>query len=360
MANTITSRQMVFILFLTLTSVTVVTIPKVMAEAAGVGNWITLMSTAVIFGILASVIARLNRAFPGKALYDYSRDLVGKAGCCIIAVFYLLYFLMVDTYLCNAMASMLQANFLFKTPYWAFLAVGLPVFGYLAYHGPVNVARIFELYGMVFLVGLLVVHINMLSQGDLEDILPLIVPSEIGRAFGAMVKAIIAFLGIEVLTVMPFSGKSKKAPRTAFLALLAVGVIYVIVVESSIMMIGLHEIQYYEYALLPAIRQLNLEKIEFLKRVDMIYLTIGLMGIFAGMSVVYLAVVEYASRLLPRVKRAAIVIAAGVLIFGLSMIGFGIPDFKEIITGYISYTGLIAAGLIPAVLLIVAKVKKRA
>ena len=148
---------MVFILFLTLTSITVVTIPKIMAEAAGVGNWMPLMALSVIFGVLVTVIVRLQKAFPEKALYDYSRDLVGAVGCCAIAVFYVLYFLMVDVYLCNAMAGMLQANFLFKTPCWAFLAAGLPVFGYLAYHGPATVARIFELYGVVSLIGLIVV-----------------------------------------------------------------------------------------------------------------------------------------------------------------------------------------------------------
>ena len=359
MANTITSRQMAFTLFLTLTSITVVTIPGVMAETAGVGSWMPLLAMSVVFGVLAAVVASLQRAFPGMALYDYSRELVGKAGCFLIAVFYVVYFLTVDTYLCNAMAGMLQANFLFKTPYWAFLAAGLPVFGYLAYHGPVTVARIFELYGMVFLIALLLVHANMLIQGDLENILPLIVPSEVGRSFGAAGKTIIAFLGIEVLTVMPFPKKSKKAPRVAFITLLLVGIVYVLVVESSIMMVGLHEITFYEYPLLTAIRQVQLENIEFLRRVDMLYLTVGLMGIFAGMSVVYLAIVEYSGRLLPRVPRGGIVIGAGVVIFLLSLVGFGIQDFRDIIIEYITYGGLIAAGLIPVGLWIVAKVRKR-
>ena len=358
--NTITNRQMVFILFLTLTSITIVTIPKDMAEAAGVGNWIPLMLMAVLFGVLVTVIVRLQKAFPGKALYDYSRELVGKAGCYVISMFYVLYFLTVNVYLANSMAGMLKANFLFETPHWAFIAVGIPVFGYLAYHGPATVARIFELYGVIFLIGMLVVHVNMLIQGDLVNIRPLVVPSEIGRALGAMDKTIIAFLGIEVLTVMPFAKGRKKAPRVAFLTLIAVGMIYVMVVETSIMMVGLHEIKYYEYPLLAAIRQVELENIEFLRRVDILYLTIGLMGIFAGISVVYLALVEYAVKLLPRASRLAIVIAAGILVFILGLLGFGIPDFDEMIVNVITYSGLAAAGLIPIILLIVAKGKKRA
>ena len=360
MANTITNRQMVFILIVTLMSISVITMPKVMAEQAGVGNWIPIMITAVVFGILVTFLAKLNRAFPGMALYDYSRELVGKTGCCIIAVFYVLYFLKASVYMSSHMAEMLRANFLFETPYWAFLLAGIPVFGYLAYQGPVITARIFELYGVVGLAVLIITHTNMMIQGDVNNILPFIVPSEIGRSLGAVKEAVIAFLGIEVLTVMPFSKKNKRAPWIAFLVLLAIGVIYVVVVESSIMMVGLDEIKYYEYPLFSAIRQIELEKIEFLKRLDVLYLTAGLMSVFAVVAVLYLAAVEYTVKLLPRVKRLVIVIGVGIAIFVGSIIGPGIDNFNEIITQYTSYTGLIAAGFIPIGLWVIAKVKKRA
>jgi len=132
------------------------------------------------------------------------------------------------------------------------------------------------------------------------------------------------------------------------------------VVESSIMMVGLDEIKYYEYPLFSAIRQIELEKIEFLKRLDVLYLTAGLMSVFAVVAVLYLAAVEYTVKLLPRVKRLVIVIGVGIAIFVGSIIGPGIDNFNEIITQYTSYTGLIAAGFIPIGLWVIAKVKKRA
>lgn len=360
MINTITNRQMAFILFLTLTSVTILTIPKVMAETAGVGSWITIMIISVIFGLLAVLFTRLNQAFPGRALYDYSQDLVGKAGCLIISVFYAQYFLIAGVFLCTTMTGMLHANFLFKTPEWAFLLAGLPVFGYSAYKGPTNVARIFELYGAVFLIGLLVVHANMLIQGDVVNILPLVIPSEIGEVFGAMKEAVISFLGIEILTVLPLTKNNKKASKVAFLTLLGIGLMYVLVVESSIMMVGIHEIKYSEYPLITAFRQVQLKHIEFLRRVDVLYLTIGIMGIFVVISVLYMAVVEYVSRLIPRANRAAVVIAVGAAIFVVSFIGLNIQNFDEILTNYITYAGFLAAGAIPLLLWIIARVKKYA
>lgn len=359
MDNTITNRQMVFILFLTLTSMTVITIPKTIAEKAGEGGWLTLLLTALLFGLLVMVIASLNSMYRGKMLYDYSRELTGKAMAVIFAVFYSLYFLLVAIYLCTSIASMLKANFLLKTPIWAFLLSSIPVFGYVAYKGVTNIARLFEFYGIIFVVAMAIVHVFMLYQGETDNIRPLLVPSHIGRYLSAIKDTILAFLGIEVLTVTPFSQKkSKKAPRKAFWTLIAIGFAYAMVVETSIMMVGIHEITYHEYSLISAIRQIVLHYIEFLRRVDIVYLTLGVMGIVAGISIVYLAIVEYICRLLPRAARWLIVVVVGVLIFLLSLEGFQIFDFTRMIEQYITYAGLVAAGLIPLSLWVVAKVKR--
>jgi spore germination protein len=89
LANTITNRQMIFILFVTLTSASIVDIPKVMAESAGSGSWTTLLLTAAIVGVLAAVIVRLNHAFSGMILYDYSRELMGRAVAIFFAICYI-------------------------------------------------------------------------------------------------------------------------------------------------------------------------------------------------------------------------------------------------------------------------------
>lgn len=355
----ITNRQMVFVLILSLIPITIISLPKVIAQSAGVGGWIPLVILSVVFGVLASVFARLNRAFPGMTLYDYSRELVGKVGCIILSVFYGLYFLLVESYLCYGMATILKANFLFKTPHWAFLAASIPVFGYLAYHGPAALARVCELYGFT-LIGLVATHTLMLFRGRVENILPLVIPSEIGRAIGAIDKIVVSFLGIEVLTVMPFSKKSKKAPRIAFFTLLAVGALYVLVVESSIMMVGLNEIQYHEFAFLTALRQLELKQVEFLRRIDILYLTLGLMRIFAGVSIAYLAAVEYLCRLIPRANRILIVAVTGALIFLLALMGSRVPNLGDLFRIVMTYVGIFSAVLIPVGLWVIAKVKKRA
>lgn len=87
MTNSITNRQMFFILVLTLTSYSIVDISRAMAKSAGTGGWITILATSIIFGLAAMVIVYLNNLFKGKILFDYSKVLVGKAVTYSITVF---------------------------------------------------------------------------------------------------------------------------------------------------------------------------------------------------------------------------------------------------------------------------------
>ncbi len=361
MVNSITNRQMVFILFLTLSTVTLITMPKVMAETTGAGGWVTLVTLSVIFGILAVVIVKLNNMFQGKVLFDYSRSLVGIVGSYIIAVFYIIYFLGISIDLSSSLTNILKINFIPKTPQGATLFASLFICGYAAYKGITNVARIFEIYGIIFLLAVVTVHILMLFQGNLENILPLYVPSQTGQYFAAMKDFVFPFLGIEVLTIIPFTAKNrKKSSKIAFLTLIGIGLIYVLVSESSIMMIGRNEIVHYQDAEITAIRQVELPFIEFLRRIDIVYLIVGLMGLHAGITIVYTAIVEYVCRLFSRANRIIIVIGTGTIIFALGLIASDINSFGEIFKEYIIYFGLIAAAFIPILLLIIAKVKKHA
>lgn len=361
MTNSITNRQMVFILFLTLSTVTLITIPKVMAESAGVGGWVTLMTTSILFGLLTVVIVSLNNMFQGKVLFEYSRELVGKAGSYIIAIYYILYFIGISIDLSSSLSNILKTNFLLKTPQWATLLASIFICGYAACKGITNVARIFEIYGVTFFLAVVIVHITMLFQGNPENILPLYIPSDTGRYFAAIKDTIFPFLGIEVLTVIPFTARNgRKSSRIAFLTLIGIGLIYVLVMESSIMMVGINEIVHYQDAMVTAIRQVELPFIEFLKRVDVIYLVVGLMGIHAGIIIVYTSIVEYACRLFSRMSRTLIVICMGAIIFILGLIALGINNFGKVFNELVIYFGLAAAAFIPILLFIIAKVKKHA
>ncbi len=355
MKSDVSNRQIFFLLYLTLTTYTLISIPKVLAEKAGTGAWVPILIMTAVFSLLVMLVVRLGNKFPGRMLFEYSQEIIGKFFGHILSIFFAIYFLLISVYLNFQLTHVLKAEFFPRTPDWATLVVGVAVFGCMAYKGVNSVARFIEIIGPVYLLTAFAVHFIMFLQGDINNILPLFRPSEAARYLAASKDTILSFLGIEILTIVPFAKHNeKKAAVTAFFTLLFIGFFYVLAVETSFMMLGIHNIQNYNHALIEAIKVVD---IPVLERVEILYLTVGFFGLVAGVCVVYLALVEYAARLLSKVNRKIIVLVLGFLIITLSRIGQTVKDSNMFFEAVIPISGMIAAFLIPALLLVIARVR---
>ncbi len=360
MQRTITNRQMVFILFTTISTASVVTIAKTMAMSAGHGAWLTLLLASILFSVMAGLIVKLNQMNEGKMLYEYSQKLTGKFIAVIIGLFYLVYFFVFSLYLCNTFDLLIKSSFLIKTPVWAMLLAGMPIYGFIAYKGIRNIGRLAEIFGILFLLVTVILFVSMLLQGTFSFILPLYNPAETGKYLLSLKDTIEPFLGIELLLVIPFTNKNKKAAKTAVFTILGIGLFYILDVYGCFAMIGKDEIVYHRFPLVDAIRLVEYPNIEFLQRIDVIYETIGFMRVFVGKSVIYLVIVELLCKMLPKAERIVLVIVVGVAVTLASLTTIGIPDILALLASILSIGGIAAAFVIPLILLVIAKVKKNA
>ena len=358
MSNSITNRQQVLVLYVALTSFSLTIIPKILAENTGSGGWLTFIVEAIIFGIFAIIISSLNSKYKGLTLYEYSQKIVGKFLTYIIAAIFIIYFLLITMFLCQTLVSIITGNFLFETPPLIIYFSTLVVCGYGAYKGIRNMARLLEIFTVLSIFAVLILHSLMLMQGNVEYIQPLFIPSKINLYMSGLWKFVLPFLGIEVLTIIPMSDQNKKSGLRTFLTVLGIGLIYILVAESSAMMIGMNEMVHYNGPMLSAIRLIEIPNIEFLKRVDIIYIVVGLMGMHAGIILYYTSTVEYAHKIFSGIKRTWVVIATGIVLFICSYFLMKFQDFGEYFNNYIGYVGLFTVGFVPLMLIIVSWFKK--
>jgi spore germination protein (amino acid permease) len=353
--SSITDRQMAFLLFVTLVSYSRISITKTLVQSAGTGGWFPLMVTALFFAAFVWVIVRLNSAFPGMTLFDYGQRITGKVLGYAFAAYFMVYFLLTLGFLSMKLTEVLKAEFYPKTPEWATLISSIFVCGFVAYRGVTGVARFFEVTGTVFLIFAAITYSAMLYQGNLQEIRPFFRASKLPDYLLAIKDTVTPFLGIEVLTVFPLSGKAvKRTTATASLTVLFVGFVYVVVVEGCIMMLGMRSTLNYNYALIEAIKQLDIPVIE---RFDIIHLTAGFAALVAGICALYLALVEYAVRLFNKINRLVVVAGVGVLVTCFSLAAQAMKPVQKIIEGALPFAGLVAAFFIPATLLLTAKVR---
>lgn len=356
LTNSITNRQMFFLLILTLTSYTTIDFPKAMAETAGRSGWILILAAALVFGLSAAAITSLNNRYQGKVLFDYSQELVGKLFSRVIAVYFFLHFLIIGTYLNIRLSDFLSANFLPRTSHGVILAVSIAVFALAAFRGITNVARLFELFGLAFLATTIMICAIMLPQGMVYNILPLVNPNEFKHFAEALPKLPFPFGGVEALFVVPFSKNNQKAPLVAFLTLIFIGFFYVLVVESTMSILGINNTMLYSDAFIEAVKVVNLPIIE---RTDIFYLTVSLASLFSGLIMMFLAALEFACRLFPKVQRHIMTLLIAGVHFALCTFAMGMEGITRILDEYSPYMVLVSCILIPTTLIVLSKFKDK-
>lgn len=361
MQNHVTNRQLFFIIFFTLVGYTVIELPRTMAESSGTGAWFTIALAAVFFMFAASIIAYLGCMFKEMTLFEYSRLLTGKFTAYIFAVIYAVYFFGVLSMIARSAAEIIKADFLHKTPIWAISFIMLITSYYAASKGITNLGRIFSFYGIFIILMAFAIHTILFFVGDLNNIRPFFDPSEAGKYINGTLTTILAFLGYEVITVIPFSkNNGKKAVYYTAGAILAAGLLYVYVVESCYAVVGVDDIVNYRDALIVAIRRVDVEFLQFLKRLDIVFILAWLAAIFCTINILIYTLNEYVCKILPQKSKPVTLPIVTLFVYIAGLIPGEFKTASEILTVFTGYMGLITAFFIPLLLLIIAKVKRYA
>ncbi|MCY6484081.1 endospore germination permease [Clostridium aestuarii] len=357
MNESLTSRQIFFLIFGVIVGYGVVNIAKTVAEAAGSGGWISLTISTLIASIITYIIVYIGYVHKNKTLYDYSQILVGKTVTSIFIFIYIIYFFLIFAMITRISSEIIRLTILIKTPVYVICLLFFLVTYYAVIKGLRNIARICELYGIIIIFSALIIHFLVFTQGTLINLRPFFRNGDIEMYFKSLGKTLFPFLGMEVLTFVPIHEKNtKKVFRYAISAIIFVGIIYIIVVESCISVMGVDDIIHYKDSLIATLRRISIPYLQFLRRVDGIVLTIWIMSVFCTIIIYAYGTVFYISKH----SNIQFNILTFIIITAAFIVSQFPKTFEEIEKAleYISYLGLFCAIIIPITLLIITKVKK--
>ncbi|WFD09195.1 GerAB/ArcD/ProY family transporter [Tepidibacter hydrothermalis] len=359
MNESLTNRQIAFIIFGIVVGYGVLGLPKNVTENAGTGGWFTLLMATAITIIFTYIITYLGYVHKNKTIYEYSNILTGKFIASIFMIIYIIYYFMLFTMIIRMASEAIKLTVLIKTPVWALCLLFLSVVYYAVIKKLEVIARICEIYGLILIIGYITIHLAVLSQGKLINLRPFFVAGDLQAYLNATLVTIFPFLGVEILTIISFNKKknNKRVFKYTTLMVGFIGILYILIVESCISIMGVDGIVHYKDALFATIRRVDIKSLQFLERIDGIFLTIWIMGMFCTASIEAYGSVFLMSKWFKDIHFNLLAFIVIILAFIVGQIPKTIDDVEKIMD-YISYCTLITAGFIPMILFLITKVKK--
>lgn len=359
MKKTLTNIQIAFILFGIIVGYGVMALPKNVAENAGTGGWITLLISTSIAVIFTYIFTYLGYVHENKTIYDYSKMLTGKFITAIFMFLFITEFFLFFTMAVRASSEIIKLTVLIKTPVWALCLLYYLVVYYLIIKEFRIIARVIEFYGIIIVMSYLVIHFLIFSQGKLINIRPYFGQADIMTYLKSSTVTVLPFLGIEILGIIPFSKtiNGKKVFKYTTSMIVFIGLLYILVVESCISVIGIDGIIYYKDALLATIRRIDIEWLQFLKRLDGIFLMSWIMSTFCTIALFSYGTVFLLSKYFKKINLKLLIFILMVISYYVSLLPKTFDDVQKIMD-YSSYLGFPTVSFIPIVLLIITKVKK--
>ncbi|QEK10972.1 GerAB/ArcD/ProY family transporter [Crassaminicella thermophila] len=358
MNESLTNRQIAFIIFGVLVGYGVMGLPKNVAENTGTGGWFTLLIATIITMVITYMLTYLSYVHKNKTIYEYSQLLTGKVVTYIFMILYIFYYFLVFSMLGRISCETIKLSILLKTPVWALSFVFFSISYYALTKRLRVIARLCEIYGVIIIFASVMMYLAIFTQGKLVNIKPFFILEDLPVYMKASVKLIFPFLGIEILTIIPFDKKNGKNVFKYTIFMVAfIGLFYILVAESCISVMGVDGIIHYNDALLATIRRTDIKSLQFVRRLDGIFLVIWTMAIFCTMIIWAYGGVLLLSKWFKKIPFNLLSFTVVFLAYIVSLIPSTFDQVQKILD-YMGYYGFVCIIVIPSILFFITKVKK--
>lgn len=358
MKGFITDRQVFMILYCIISGYSIINLPQIVAKSAGTGGWISLLITTAMFALFIYIITYLQFVHEGKTIFEYSQQLIGKTLAYALIIIYAAYYFVFLTMVVRVYCETIRLTILTKTPViYLCLAVYLVV-AYALLNGLSVIARLCEIIGLISIISITVISTILLTQGEIVNIRPLFVTNNIGIYLKAVMKLFLPFLGAEIMLVIPINRYlNKNIFKYTVLSIAFIGILFIYIVETAFSVEGISLLINSEASLYSVPKGIDIQYLEFFRRLDGIYIVVWIMNVFCVASILGYGTITSISKVFKGIKYKFIVIAAIATAFTASQLPPNMSLVKSIMEMN-SYLGCIVVFIIPCILFLITRVKK--
>ncbi|MBD2865246.1 GerAB/ArcD/ProY family transporter [Paenibacillus oceani] len=350
----ITIRQSSAMIASGLIGVGVLTLTRKTAESAGESGWIVAIGGTML---ALAVIIKLSNRHPGQTIVEYASRLLGPRRYPLIGrivgfPLFLAFFLFWATstaLVARTFGDVVVTTVLTRTPLEVVIATMLITsFIYVMYDEGV-VARVNEILLPIIVIPVLVIALSSFQSARIDNLLPVFDGNWAGLMKGIFYTAS-SYLGFEIMTIFFADTKQGSKRMTGGMVGVAIpGLIYVLIVISSISVFGVEEIRLLAWPTLELVKTSEVPGF-ILERLESAFLGVWVAAVFTTVGNMYYATAAIARRTFKLKSHRWIALFLLPAYYWFSLV----PQNGEMLLQYsrfISNGGMIIAYCVPVLLL---------
>ncbi|MDF2662809.1 MAG: spore gernimation protein [Paenibacillus sp.] len=341
----------------------VLTLPRRTAETAGESGWIVAIGGTLLAMLALAIIIKLSNRHPGQTIVEYASRLLGPRRYPLIGrmvgfPLFLAYFLFWATstaLVARTFGDVVVTTVLTRTPLEVVIATMLiTAFVFVMYDEEV-VARVNEILLPIIVIPVLVIALSSFQSARIDNLLPVFDGNWAGLMKGIFYTAS-SYLGFEIMTIFFADTEQGSKRMTGGMVGVAIpGLIYVLIVISSISVFGVEEIRLLAWPTLELVKTSEVPGL-ILERLESAFLGVWVAAVFTTVGNMYYATAAIARRTFKLKSHRWIALLLLPAYYWFSLV----PQNGEMLLKYgrfISNGGMIIAYCVPILLLLLSFAK---
>ena len=335
----------------------ILTLPRTsVAEVKTPDVWISLLLGGLIALMAGIIMVRLNHHYPDKTFYQYSRDIVGSKLGGLFSLLYIFYFMAHSGFQVRSMSEITQFFLLEGTPLWATAIIFLWVGLYLMIGGLYPIARLFQIIFPITVLLFLLVAFMSIGIFELDNLRPVM-----GKGVSQVLKGVkvtaLSFSGIEIILFMlPFMKKPDQAIKAVLAGAVLPLLFYMITVVMVIGGLSVEGVVTRTWPTIDLMRSFELQGLIF-ERFESLLLVIWIMQLFTTFVISFYGAALGISQLFQK-NIQPIMYGLLPIIYLTAMAPKNI-NIMVAFGDFIGNSGVFLGGILPLLLLMISKIKKR-
>ncbi len=334
----------------------ILTLPRLVATATQSSDgWMSIAIAGMLAIVLAWVAAKLASRFPKMSFITYTGLIVTKPVAMILSCVIFIYFFLFSAYVTRGIANIAKQYLFDDTPIEVIALVYILIVTYAVAGTRVGLLRLNMLFipiVLIIIACLLAFSSNLVEPSNLK---PFFVSSWSGILLGVK-ESIFSLLGFEViLFYISNMNRPQEAPKAVIIGMVIPVLLYLFVYLFVISVFSIEATREVIYPTIELAKEIVLPG-EFFERFESLFFLIWIMTIFNTGSMAFDVCILAIGSLFKNVRKMIWIWIITPFVFIAAMMPQDLIDYTNL-GEYISYLGLLIAGIMPISLLLIAIIR---